>query len=102
MQNALASCSICLGTHFSFMTNHQTTLNLRRGVCRSPTLLCLVGKPSMLRLVFQVTANVNQALDGLLSDLPRLGTEKMRRPPASAVHTRTARPGVNDPVFVLR
>ena len=45
---------------------------------------------------------VNQDLDGLLSDLPQLGTQKMRRPPAIAVHARTAKPGVNDPVFVLK
>jgi hypothetical protein len=45
---------------------------------------------------------VYQDLDGLVVDLPRLGMQKMSRPPARAVYTRTARPDVNDPVFVLK
>src|SRR5215467_11469599 len=50
----------------------------------------------------QAGSTVQGQADAVVSVLLRLGTQRMRRPPVSAVDISTARPGVNDPVFVLK
>lgn len=56
----------------------------------------------VLRTIASRGSIVQGQADAVVSVLLRLGTQKMSRPPVSAVDISTARPGVNDPVFVLK